>query len=239
MALMGFSMPSTFGHLGGRDDLRARADLRVHLRLRDRAVLIGVQVHEPCARRAARLLPGDEVRVVLHDGDAHLVARLEHGRGEGVRHEVERLARVAGEHDLARVRRADEARDMGARRLDGLGGLDRQAVQAAQGVRVHVLVERALRVEGHGGALRRRRAVEEGEVGVRGEQGEVLLVGVGGDVDRVAHATASSSAMPRAAARRATAARVRSSGAPMAASSNAAAMNRRSASSGDMPRLAR
>ena len=97
----------------------------------------------------------------------------------------------------------------------------------------------ALRVEGDGGALGRGRAVEEGEVGVGSEQGEIPLVRVRGDVGRVAHATASSISMPRAAARRVTDKRVRWSGALMAASSKEAVMNRRSASSGEMPRLAR
>ena len=258
-------------HVGGRDDLGARSDLRVQLLLADYAVLVGEQVHEARARRAARLLPGDEVRVVLHDGDAYLVAGLQHGGSERFRHEVQGLAGVAAEHDLARIGGADEARDVGAGLVDGLGGVHRQAIKAAQGVRVHLLVEAALRVEGDGRALGRGCAVEEGEAGVGRQQGEVLLVGVRGYVDcegvafgdapgdaRVgrsraallpdvafrpcgwgAHATASSISMPRAAARRATDARVRWSGALMAASSKEAVMNRRSASSGEIPRLAR
>ena len=63
--------------------------------------------------------------MVLHDGDAHLVARLEHGGGEGLRHDVERFGRVAREHDVVPVGRADELGDAVARHLDGLGGLDR------------------------------------------------------------------------------------------------------------------
>ena len=224
-------------HVSGRDDLGARADLRAQLLLADHAVLVGEQIHEARARRAARLLPGDEVRVVLHDGDAHFVAGLQHGGGERLRHEVQGLAGVAAEHDLARIGGADEARDVGAGLVDGLGGVHRQAIKAAQGVRVHLLVEAALRVEGDGRALGRGCAVEEGEAGVGRQQGEVLLVGVRGYVD--AHATASSISMPRAAARRVTDARVRWSGALMAASSKEAVMNKRSASSGEIPRLAR
>ena len=152
-------------------------------------------------------------------------------------HEVQGFAGVAAEHDLARIGGADETRDVGAGLVDGLGGVHRQAIKAAQGVRVHLLVEAALRVEGDGRALGRGCAVEEGEAGVGRQQGEVLLVGVRGYVD--AHATASSISMPRAAARRVTDARVRWSGALMAASSKEAVMNKRSASSGEMPRLAR
>ena len=68
--------------------------------------------------------------------------------------------------------------------LDGLGGLDRQAVQAAQGVRVHFLVEAALSVKHHRRALRRGGAVKKHQVGVVRQQREVTLVGVFGDVGR-------------------------------------------------------
>ena len=81
-----------------------------------------------------------------------------------------------------RVGRADEFRHALAGDLDGLGGLDRQAVQAAQGVGVHLLVEAALRVKHGGGALRGGGAVQKHQVGMVGKQREVALVGVLGDV---------------------------------------------------------
>ena len=113
------------GDMHDGEDLRLRPDLFVHLLRLDDAVLVGVEVDELRARVAARLLPGDEVGMVLHDGDAHLVTRLEHGGGECLRHDVERLGRVAREHDVVPVGCADELGDAMARHLDGLGGLDR------------------------------------------------------------------------------------------------------------------
>ena len=170
------------GHVHNGQDLGLRADLGVHLLGRDDAVLVGVKVDELRAGRAAGLLPRDEVGVVLHDGDAHLVAGLKHGGGEGLRHDVERLGGVAREHDVVRVGRSDELRHALAGDLDGLGGFDRQAVQAAQGVGVHLLVEATLRVKHGGGALRGGGAVQKHQVGMVGKQREVALVGVLGDV---------------------------------------------------------
>ena len=130
-----------------------------------------------------------------------------------------------------------EARDVGAGLVDGLGGVHRQAIKAAQGVRVHLLVEAALRVEGDGRASAVAALSRKARPGLAASRGKSCWVGVRGYVD--AHATASSILMPRAAARRVTDARVRWSGALMAASSKEAVMNKRSASSGEIPRLAR
>ena len=184
MASMGFSMPRTFDTWAAATILVRGPIFASSSPSTITPSLVGEQVHEARARRAARLLPGDEVRVVLHDGDAYLVAGLQHGGGERLRHEVQRLAGVAAEHDLARIGGADEARDVGAGLVDGLGGVHRQAIKAAQGVRVHLLVEAALRVEGDGGTLEAVAARCRGEVRRVGrQQGEVLLVGVRGYVD--------------------------------------------------------
>ena len=118
-------------HIGDMHDgenLRLRPDFLVHLFRLDDAVLVGIEVDELRACIAARLLPGDEVGMVLHDGDAHFIARLKHGGGEGLRNDVERLGCVAREHDVVPVGRADELGDAMACHLDRLGGLDRQAV---------------------------------------------------------------------------------------------------------------
>ena len=168
------------GHVDGRDDLRARADLCAHLRFVDDPLIVGIHIHELGARGAARLLPGDEVRMVLHDGDAHLVAGAEHRGRVRMRHEVQRLGRVAAEHDVARVLLAvepDEARHVRARRVDGLGRLDRQLVQPAQRVGVHRLVEALLRLEHRLRALRRGGAVEKRQVGIARSSGKSFLYG--------------------------------------------------------------
>jgi len=123
---------------------------------------------------------------MLHDGDADLVAFLEHARREGLRHDVEGLGGVTVEDHVAGVflAGADEARHALARGVDGLGRLDGELVQAAQRVGVHGLIEAVLRLDDAGGALRGCRAVEEREVGHGCEQREVLLVRVCHDVDR-------------------------------------------------------
>ena len=64
--------------------------------------------------RVAQILIVEEA---LRVGGDHLVARLEHGGGEGLRHDVERLGCVAREHDVVPVGCADELGDAMARYL--------------------------------------------------------------------------------------------------------------------------
>ena len=96
--------------------------------------------------------------------------------------DVKRLGCVAREHDVVPVGRADELGDAMTRHLDRLGGLDREAVQATKRVRVHLLVEAALRVKHGSGALRGGGTVQKHQVGMVGKQREVALVGVLRDV---------------------------------------------------------
>ena len=77
---------------------------------------------------------------MLHDGDGHLVARGEHTRGERAGDDVQRLARVAGEHHLFGPIAANELGNLSANLCDGLGCLNREGIKAAQGVCVHGLV---------------------------------------------------------------------------------------------------
>ena len=205
--------------------------------------------------------------MVLHDGDDDLVARLEDRGRKALGDQVERLARIAGEDDLVGLGSADEVGDLLADLRDGLGGLDGQRVQAAQGVCVHALIEVALGVEHAGRALRGGGTIEEGDLGVLLEQRELCLVGVGLDVDGrpaarslvagvelhrlwcgtgiafnvlgVDHASSSSKLSIRLLPKRTTAARVRSSVAESAASSSLARMNRSSAAFWSRPRQAR
>ena len=162
---------------------------------------------------------------------------------------------------------ADEVGDLLADLRDGVGCLDGQRVQAAQGVGVHALIEVALGVEHTGRALRGGGAIEEGDLGVLLEERELRLVGVGLDVYGgpaarslvagvefhglggsagiafnvlgVDHASSSSKLSIRLLPRRTTAARVRSSVAESAASSSLARMNRSSAAFWSRPRQAR
>ncbi len=147
------------GYLCGRDDLGVLDDLGIHLFFGDDAVCIGVKVDQLSPSCAANLLPRYEVRVMLHDGDAHLVAFVEVGHAVGFCNQVQRLAGVAAEHDVACLRCIDEFRASFARLVDRGSGLNRKAIQASQGVRVHRLVEVTLGIEHARGALRRCRAI--------------------------------------------------------------------------------
>mgnify|MGYP000258390683 CR=1 FL=1 len=104
----------------------------------------GVEVNEFRICGAARLLPRNQVGVVLHDGDGDLVTGLEHVGREALGNNVQRLARVAAEHHLvgagatSLVYRAQELGDLGAYACDGLGRLNGERVQTAQGIGVHV-----------------------------------------------------------------------------------------------------
>ena len=87
----------------------------------------GVRDRQPLERRAGaprKLLPRNEIGVVLHLGDDNLVTGRSRNRwpvpataawcvGEGIGGEVERLGRVLREHHFVRGR-ADEAGDRGA-----------------------------------------------------------------------------------------------------------------------------
>ena len=223
----------------GRDDLGRGADLLGNLLVVEHAFRGGVEVDELGAGGDARLLPGDEVGVVLHDGDGDLVAGLEHKRGEGLGHQVQRLARIAAEHDVVRlsppavVHRPDERGDLRTDLGDGLGRLDGERVQAAQRVGVHGLVERALRIEHAGGALGGGAAVQKRDIGLAREQREIRLIGIHVDID---HAISSSKPSMRVEPRRTTFSRMSSVGAERAASSSFAATNRDSACSWERPR---
>ena len=250
------------GDLRHRDDLGAGADLCGDLLGRDAIVVVHAQVDEVGAHLATELLPRDDVRVVLHDGDDHVVAGADHGPPERLRHEVERLARVAREDDLVALRLArvvhgaDERGDVRPGIVDGGRRLDGEAIEAAQRVRVHGLVEASLGVKHRGGALRGGGAVEEGEAGVGGQKREVGLEGALGDgrelgIGEHAHASSSrtgetpsskscATSAPRTASARRTAASCdRCSGEWMMASSKSARTKSCSASRRESPRSSR
>ena len=141
---------------------------------------------------------------MLHDGYDDLVAGAQRAPAQcgarrvhrqAMRHQVEHLAGVAAKDHLVagaglgghavRAVGAGHAQVRGDCRtglLDGLGRLDREAVEPAQRVGVHGLVEAPLRVEHGGGALRGGGAVKKGQLWVSRKQGEVLLVGALVDV---------------------------------------------------------
>ena len=140
------------------------------------ALVVDVEEAELGARLLGEHLPGHEVRVVLeHRRDDHVAGAA--GRAAvGLGDEVDRLRRVAREHDLPRRGRVEEARDGAARRLEGLGALHAERVDAAVDVRVRGGVEAGQRVEHRLRLLRRGGGVEVGErapVDLAGEDREV------------------------------------------------------------------
>ena len=183
---------------------------------------------------------------MLHGSDAHLVAFAQDIARERSRHDIERLARVAAHDGLVAVGDADMARQLAAGVVDGGRGLDREVVQAAQGVGVEGLVETRLRVDDATGSLRGGRAVEKCKVAAGCEQREVGLVGVFRDVARffdgyrhAGHGSSSSFVSSAPSAMRSTARRHSSSGQAASADSSTERENNASAASGERPRLAR
>ena len=169
------------GDLRYRDDLGTLADLRVHFLGSDDAMLVGAQVHQACSCCATHLLPGNKVRVMLHDGDAHLVARLEDRCTEGFSHHIQRFAGVAAKYHVLSMGSADKRRHRFAGGVYRLSRLNRQTVQTAQGVGIHRFVEGTLRIENAGWALSRCGAVQKRKIRIGLKEGKILLVGIGND----------------------------------------------------------
>ena len=88
------------------------------------------------AMRVAQHLPGHQVGMVLHGRDHHGLARPHHAATIAVGKEVDRLGAVAGEHDLAAIRRVHQRGNGVARAFISLGGAFAHPVQAAMDVRV-------------------------------------------------------------------------------------------------------
>ncbi len=168
--------------------------------------LAGVVDRGDPQRRAlllAQHLPGHDVRVVLETGDQHLVARAHVLAAVAPGHEVHRLGGAAQEHDLAALRRAQEALHLRAGALVGGGRQHREVVDAAVDVRVGALVDEALGVDDRLRLLRGGGAVEVDEgLPVNGlpQDGELPPDGVdveGGHRPR-AHGCASARSKPPA-----------------------------------------
>ena len=127
----------------------------------------------------AQQLPGDDVRVVLHLRDQHLIALADMRAAIRLRHEVDRFGRAAHEHDLARARGIQEALRFLAGQLVGLRGALAQQVDAAMDVRVvlgvapHHRIDHRLRLLGRRGVVEVHQRfsmnllTEDGEIAAR------------------------------------------------------------------------
>ena len=152
---------------------------------------VGVGGDEAQARSGLRRqqLPRHEIRMMLELRGQDRVARPEVPEAPRKRDQVDRFGRVARPYDLGRVGGVDEAGDLRARRLEGVGGAGRQLVNAAMDVRVIVLVivdervdhrarllRRGGRIEIHQPAPARRRLRQDRKIG-----DDLGLLGIAGD----------------------------------------------------------
>ena len=146
--------------LADGDNLGSGPDLCGDFIIGDDSLAIGTQVDRRGAGFAASLLPGNEIGVMLHDTDDNLVASFEDRGRKALGNKIERLTRIAREHDvvckgLARVvDGANQGGDLCAHLRNRLGCLDGKRVESAQRVGVHRLIEMSGRVKHTGGALR-------------------------------------------------------------------------------------
>ena len=126
---------------------------------------------------------------MLHDADDYLVASFEHRGRKALGNKVERLTRIACEHDVVceglacTVDGTDQGGYLCAHPRDCLSCLDRERIEAAQRVGVHRLVEMAGCVKHAGGALRGGGAVQERDLGMVCQKRKILLIRVGVDID--------------------------------------------------------
>ena len=158
-------------HVRDRHELDpALGEHRVELVERELAGLVDAQVAQLGPGLLAEELPGDDVRVVLHVGDEHLVALAHVLPAPRVGDQVDRLGHVAGE-DRGGGLPTDERGDPLARPLEQVGGLAGKRIDAAVDVRVRVAVVGVDRSDHLARLLRRGRRVEIRDVGV--EQREV------------------------------------------------------------------
>ena len=185
------------GHVRGGHELDPpfAHDRRELVHVDAAVIILEPHVPERRARSLAHELPRHQVGVMLQHAHHDLVAGPEVCHPPGVRHQVDRLRRVAREDDLAIGLCVDELRNLDPRLLVGVGGLAREVVDPAVhvGVAHHVVV--AVRVDDRAGLLRGRRAVqvhealaglrdvllEDGEIGAE-LRGEVDGGGGGGVV---------------------------------------------------------
>jgi hypothetical protein len=181
--------PERVGDVHHRHDARARRE-QVGQPIEQQLAPL---VHRDHPQRGPALLaehlPRDDVRVVLHGGDQHLVAAAHALPAVRAGDEVDALRRAAHEHDFRRGRRVEVARHHGAAPLVGRGGFLAQLVHAPVHVGVDRLVVAVDRVDDVPGLLAGGGVVEiDQRLAAHGtaEQREIRPhpVGVEGGADR-------------------------------------------------------
>ena len=141
-------------HMGHCDQPGPRPDQRRKRRHVQRPVIQHGCPFEHRAEALTQHVPGHDIGVMLHLGDDDLVARPDR-LAETRRHQIDRLGPTLGPDDLIRAFGIQEPRHGLARRLEGLGRLIGQGVQAAVDVGVGVLHRRRQGVDHRPRLLRR------------------------------------------------------------------------------------
>ncbi len=147
-------------HPGDREELGPLGQERAQLRKVEQPVVGQRHVPQDRPRVPRGQLPRNDVGVVLHVREEDLVAFPHEPARPRVRHEVGRLGRAPREDDRLGLRRADEPRELGPRRLVEVGGLFGQQVQPAMRVCVVIPIEVGLSVDDLARLLRRGGRVE-------------------------------------------------------------------------------
>ena len=133
-------------HMGQTDETCALGDILVEQVDAQPPVVGNGQMPDHNASLHGLHLPRHDVRVVLHVGNQHLVARLHLRLAEGSRHKVDGLRRAASEDNLVGATGVDELTDALAGRLVQLGSFLRKVMHAAMhvGVDVQILVAHSI-----------------------------------------------------------------------------------------------
>ena len=117
-----------------------------------------VPQHGPAA--LGKLLPGDEIRVMLHLGEQDLVARLDVRIAPAPRHGIDARGRPVGENALLALGGIDERADRFPGLVEQLVRLLGQLVNAAMHVGIVLFVATDDRLDDLAGMLRAGRVVE-------------------------------------------------------------------------------
>ena len=122
------------------NDFRARTNLLREVPEINLARRGDVRHDDTGAALLGRLLPRDDVRVVFHAGEQDLVACLQPALGQPVGHEIDPLGRATDKDNIARRRRADEARHIFAGTVVGIGSHLTQIMHTAVDIPVLLAV---------------------------------------------------------------------------------------------------
>ena len=127
-------------HLHQAYELGALADLAAQILQIQLTALGEARMAQHAASARRQQLPGDQVGVVLHHREQHLITGAQVGLAPAASHQVDRLAGIAGKHDFSRIGRTDEGGSFAAGCLKAFSSASTELVGAAVHVGVVVVV---------------------------------------------------------------------------------------------------